>query len=129
MPVLRGQFLTRIDRGEKVTRNMWIALGAAAVGAVIVIFALTGVLVWWHFLIGFLVTLPLAFFFFWNLVEEKRVGTTFFIAFLFFVFFGLSIFFMNSVGTYVGMGAGAGMAAAYYFGLIMEKGEFVGEEK
>lgn len=107
-----------------MTRNMWIALGAAAAGAAIIIFAVTGALVWWHFLIGFIVTLPIVFFFCWNLVEEKRVGTTFILALLIFVLLGLSILYMNTPGSYIGMACGAAMACAYYFGLIMEKGEF-----
>ena len=107
-----------------LTRNMWFAAGAGAVGAAIILFAITGILVWWHFLICITVTLPLAFFFFVNLVENKNPGTMFFVALLFFVLLGLSIAFMNSLGSYIGMGCGIVMAVAYYFGLIMEEGEF-----
>ena len=84
----------------------------------------TGGFSWWPFWVCFVVTAPLAFFFFANIVDNKWAGALFIMAapFIFLVF--AAILWMQTPTSFIGMAVGIGAGAACYFGAVTEEGEF-----
>ncbi len=84
----------------------------------------TGEFLWWHFLVCFVVTAPLAFFFFANIVENKSAGVLSIVAAPFIFLVVAAILWMRTPASFIGVAVGIGAGAACYFGAVTKKGEF-----
>jgi hypothetical protein len=84
----------------------------------------TGGFSWWAFWVCFVVTAPIAFIFFANIVENKWAGVLFIVAAPFIFLVVAAILWMQTPTSFIGMAVGIGAGAACYFGAVTEEGEF-----